>query len=151
MPAGMLRILRLAAASLVLVIFCCVVALRRGEDLPFVRPAGTPPGPVKILRFYASAGMLVTGEKAELCYGVENAKSVRIAPLSGDILPSARRCLEIVPKHTTHYTILAEGFDGKVAMQSLTLAVRPPEEAPGPVVHWVTLRSRRELPVSSKT
>ena len=46
----------------------------------WVRPVGTPPGPVKILQFYASVGMLTQGDKALLCYGVENAKTVRISP-----------------------------------------------------------------------
>jgi len=58
-----------------------------------------------------------------LCYGVENARSVHISPPVADLYPTAQRCLEIVPKHTTHYTIWAEGYDGKVATQSLTLPV----------------------------
>jgi hypothetical protein len=133
----MFRIYKLAAATGVMFLFCYGVSLRRPDDRQaFVRPAGAPPRPVRILMFYASSGMLVTGEKAQLCYGVENAKSVSIAPLTGDMMPSARRCLEIVPKHTTHYTILAEGYDGKVAMKSLTLAVRAPEVTPGPAVNW---------------
>jgi hypothetical protein len=60
-----------------------------------------------------------------LCYGVENAKSVRISPSIPGVYPSTNRCLEIVPERTTHYTILAEGFDGRVATQSFTLAVQP--------------------------
>jgi hypothetical protein len=128
---------KLVAAAGVLATLWCVVAVRRSADpQSFVQRADAPPRPVKILMFYASAGMLVTGEKAQLCYGVENAKSVSIAPLTGVVAPATRRCLEIVPKHTTHYTILAEGYDGKVAMQSLTLAVRSPSIGPGPLVNW---------------
>ena len=135
--AGMLGFYKLAAAAGVMATLLCVLALRQQSDpQAFVRPAGAPPRPVRILMFYASSGMLVTGEKAQLCYGVENAKSVSIAPLTGIVMPSARQCLEIVPKHTTHYTILAEGFDGRVATQSLTLAVRAPVLVPGPVVNW---------------
>ncbi len=99
----------------------------RSEPRAWLRPAGSPPGQVRILRFYASVGLVMTGESAELCYGVENAKSVRISPPLPNVYPSARRCLQVVPKHTTHYTILAEGYDGKVAVQSLTL---PVESAP---------------------
>lgn len=40
------------------------------------------------------------------------------------VYPSLSHCLEIVPDHTTHYTILAEGYDGAVATKSFTLAVR---------------------------
>jgi hypothetical protein len=91
-----------------------------------IRPLGTRTGPVKILNFYASVGAVTAGEKALLCYGVENAKSVRISPLIPGIYPSPNRCIEIVPERTTHYTILAEGFDGVVATQSFTLPVQPP-------------------------
>jgi hypothetical protein len=133
----MLRFYKLAAVTGLLAILWSVVALRRTDDLQaFVRPAGAQPGPVRILRFYASAGVLMTGEKAQLCYGVQNAKSVRIAPLLANVVPSVARCLEIVPKHTTHYTILAEGYDGRVAAQSLTLAVQKPAEPPQPKLNY---------------
>ena len=39
----------------------------------------------------------------------------------------------LVPTHTTHYTILAEGFDGRVAMQSFTLMVQEPGRRSSPV------------------
>jgi hypothetical protein len=98
--------------------------VRQSEPRAWVRPIGTRPGPVRIIQFYASVGILTAGDKALLCYGVENARSVRIAPLSQAVYPSYSRCLEIGPDHTTHYTILAEGYDGKVVMKSFTLAVQ---------------------------
>ncbi len=90
----------------------------------WVRPVGTHPGPVRILQFYANVGAIVPGEKALLCYGVENARSVKISPDMEGVYPSSSHCLEIVPEHTTHYMILAEGFDGAVATKSFTLPVR---------------------------
>src|SRR3954454_19256783 len=90
-----------------------------------IRPLGVRNGPVKILNFYASVGTVTVGETALLCYGVENAKSVRISPAIPGVYPSPNHCIEIVPERTTHYTILAEGFDGRVATQSFTLAVQP--------------------------
>jgi hypothetical protein len=84
---------------------------------------------VRILRFYATTGSITQGDKAQLCYGVENAKSVRILPSIASVAPAANRCLEIVPEHTTHYTILAEGFDGNIVTRPLTLVV---EIAPAP-------------------
>ena len=115
-------------AGLVAVLW--VLSSDRGQDRPsWVHPGGAERGPVKILQFYASVGSLTRGEKAMLCYGVENAKSVRISPMAQSVYPSANRCLEIVPEHTTHYTLLAEGYDGRVAMQSLTL---PVETVPAP-------------------
>jgi hypothetical protein len=49
------------------------------------------------------------------------------------VYPSPNHCLEIVPQRTTHYTILAEGFDGAVATRSITLAVQAPIEPRRPV------------------
>jgi hypothetical protein len=76
------------------------------------------------------------GEKATLCYRVENAKSVRISPFITGVYPWAAHCLEIVPEHTTHYTLLAEGFDGTVAAQSVTLAVQAAPQTPPPVLDY---------------
>jgi len=84
---------------------------------------GGPHGPVRILRFYTTTQSVVRGDKVQLCYGVANAKSVRISPSLQPLAPVANRCLEIVPDHTTHYTILAEGFDGNVVSKVLTLVV----------------------------
>lgn len=103
------------------------------------RPEPTA-GSVRILRFYASVGLVHHGESAEICYGVENAKSVRISPPIPNVYPSARRCLEVVPEHTTHYTILAEGYDGRVAMQSLTLPVQTVPAVLSPSVHFALAR-----------
>ena len=106
---------------------------RTGEPRVRIRPLGVRNGPVKILNFYASVGAVTIGEKALLCYGVENAKSVRISPSVQGVYPSINRCVEILPERTTHYTILAEGFDGVVATQSFTLPVQPPVVKPRPV------------------
>ena len=95
----------------------------------WIHPVGAPRGPVRILRFYATTGSINLGDKAQLCYGVENAKSVRISPAVAKVFPASNRCLEIVPDHTTHYTILAEGFDGNIATRFLVLVV---ETAPAP-------------------
>jgi hypothetical protein len=112
----------LAAMALILAVWTLGTSPpRTGES--WVRPSGMGPGPVRILQFYSSVGSIKAGEKALLCYGVENAKSVRIAPMMEGESPSPKHCLEVAPLHTTHYTILAEGFDGHVVMRSLTLPV----------------------------
>ena len=95
----------------------------------WISPVGAPRGPVRILRFYATTGSIALGDKAQLCYGVENAKSVRLSPPVAAVSPAANRCLDIVPDRTTHYTILAEGYDGRVATRFVTLVV---EMAPPP-------------------
>lgn len=101
-------------------------ATRRIDPRSWVHPPGAPRGPVKILQFYASVGLLEPGQKAKLCYGVENAKSVKISPALDGIYPSFNHCVEIGPSKTTHYTILAEGFDGRIAVESFTLQVVTP-------------------------
>jgi hypothetical protein len=47
---------------------------------------------------------------------------VRISPMQS-AWPAQSRCFDVVPEHTTHYTLLAEGFDGTVASRSFTLSV----------------------------
>jgi hypothetical protein len=112
---------------------------RPPDTRKWVRPVGSPPGPVKILQFYASVGLLTQGDKALLCYGVENAKSVRISPTMDNVYPALNHCLEIGPEHTTHYTILAEGYDGRVATKSFTLPVQGIPAPPRTRVNYARL------------
>jgi len=132
MLAGFSKIF--AAAGIVAAVWA-VGQAARPADGPWVH-APAARGPVRILRFYASVGILVKGEKATLCYRVENAKSVRISPFISGVYPWAEHCLVIVPEHTTHYTLLAEGFDGTVAAQSVTLAVEAAPPSPPPVLDY---------------
>lgn len=113
-------------------------ALHRSARDRQVRPIGTRTGPVRITQFYATAGTVLSGQKARVCYGVENARSVRISPDLDDVYPSPSRCVEVLPRRTTHYTILAEGFDGKMATRSFTIAVHPPMASPLPV-HYASM------------
>jgi hypothetical protein len=74
---------------------------------------------------------------------VENAKSVHISPSIATVAPSANRCLEIVPDHTTHYTILAEGFDGHIATRFLTLVVQASPAPPRSRMNMAALTAPR--------
>ena len=127
------RLTRIWVALGLLLAMWMLVSTRTVESRRWARPIGTRVGPVKILQFYASVGALTSGEKALLCYGVENARSVRISPAIPEVYPSVSHCVEIVPEHTTHYMILAEGFDGRVATQSFTLMVQEPDQRSRPV------------------
>ena len=111
-------------------------AVDRSDRRAWVHPAG---GPVRILRFYASAGILTAGEKARICYSVENARSVRISPMMQEVFFLPNHCLETMPEHTTHYTLLAEGYDGAVATKSFTLQVEAEEAPPPEVVDYAAL------------
>jgi hypothetical protein len=114
------------------------------------RPAATG-GAVRILRFYATTGSLTTGQSAQLCYAVENARLVRISPMQTSSAAQSR-CLDVVPEHTTHYTLLAEGFDGMVATRSFTLAVLPLRGPAEPTLQFAQFpsRSRGKAPLLSR-
>jgi hypothetical protein len=118
------RLTKLWVALGLLIAMWALGSVRRSDPRAWVRPVGSRPGPVRILQFYASVGSLTAGQKALLCYGVENAKSVRISPMLQGVYPSLSRCVEILPQHTTHYMIMAEGYDGQVATRSFTLSVQ---------------------------
>jgi len=129
----LLRFTKLFAAVALLAALWGLSRVHGSNDTPWVQASATP-GHVRILLFQASVGSLTRGEKAQLCYGVSNAKSVRISPVAVRVYPSANRCVEIVPQHTTHYLIQAEGFDGSVVTKSFTLPVQaPPPEPPQPL------------------
>ncbi len=74
--------------------------------------------------FSADSGLLKRGERTELCYGVENAKTVKLDPPVAQIKPSYRNCLEIAPKTTTTYTITADDGKGHTKSESLTVRVQ---------------------------
>lgn len=83
---------------------------------------------LRILQFYARDGHLIEGRSTVICYGVLNAKAVRIEPKVDGVSPSLNRCVEISPLHETTYTLTAEGTDGRTASSSFTLPVVPDEE-----------------------
>jgi hypothetical protein len=82
--------------------------------------------PARILFFYPRDPILPKGEKSVLCYGVAEAKSVRLDPPVEDIKPSLSRCIEIAPKRTTTYTLTAVGQDGRSVTQSASVRIGGP-------------------------
>jgi len=78
---------------------------------------------LKIMAFYASPGVVRRGEKALVCYGVSNAKTVQIEPHVDDITPSLSRCLDVFPKQTTEYKLTAADAQGHTTAQSFVLKV----------------------------
>jgi len=67
--------------------------------------------------------MVADGGVTLLCYGVSNAKSVRIDPPVDGVSPSLTRCVEVRPKGETRYTLTAVGGDGKAVSQSVTVRI----------------------------
>ena len=92
------------------------------------KPAPQPESksaPVRIAQFYASPAQVARGEKTLLCYGVENARTVWIAPPRKELSAALSRCVDVAPFETTTYTLTAEG-DGAPARQDVVVTVGAP-------------------------
>jgi hypothetical protein len=78
---------------------------------------------LKILTFYASPGVIKRGDHTDLCFGVNNAKSVRIEPHVEDLHPALSYCMQISPREDTEYKLTAEDAAGHTATQSVEVKV----------------------------
>ncbi|MBZ5592151.1 MAG: hypothetical protein LAP39_07940 [Acidobacteriia bacterium] len=81
-------------------------------------------GRLRILNFYVTPGIISRGQTALVCYGVVNAKSVRLEPAVERMYPAISRCFEVAPLHETRYTLIAEDAGGHTATESFVLQVR---------------------------
>ncbi len=95
---------------------------------------------LKIISFYGTPGILDEGETASICFGVQNAKSVRIDPPISELKPTFNRCLEAAPVKDTRYTLTAEDGTGQVVTESFELKVRP-DPMRGPKIEYFNVRS----------
>jgi hypothetical protein len=77
-----------------------------------------------IQNFYASAGVIRTGQSVQLCYGVANAKSVKLEPQPNPVWPSYSRCVNVTPSGTTTYTLTIADAGGHTKSESLEIKVR---------------------------
>jgi hypothetical protein len=77
-----------------------------------------------IQSFYASAGVIHRGEKVELCYGVANAKNVKLEPQDNPVWPSYNRCVEVAPKKDTTYTLTIQDAAGHTQTETLDIKVK---------------------------
>jgi len=77
-----------------------------------------------IQSFYASAGVVKRGESLQLCYGVANAKTVKLEPQDNPVWPSYNRCVEVSPKKDTRYTLTIQDAAGHTQTQSLDIKVK---------------------------
>ena len=99
-------------------------------------PAKAVP-PVKITHFYAGSQEVESGATVGFCYGVENARAVRIEPPVEQLMPGYNRCFYVALQRTATYRLLAEGLDGSTAAESLTVKVKP-----APRQHTATAANR---------
>src|SRR5438046_8391600 len=77
-----------------------------------------------IQNFYAIPGVIRSGQSVQVCYGVANAKTVKLEPQSNPVWPSYARCVEVTPAKTTTYTLTITGAAGDTKSQSLVVTVR---------------------------
>jgi len=76
-----------------------------------------------IQAFYANPGVVHRGETVQLCYGVANAKNVKLEPQSNPVWPSYARCVDVKPSKTTTYTLTIDDGAGNTKRQSLEVKV----------------------------
>jgi hypothetical protein len=98
--------------------------LLEGRHAPAEAPA-TDNGAVKIVQFYARAAEIVDGERNLICYGVRNARALRLEPAVENVAPSLVRCFWVEPRQDTTYRLVAQGFDGKQDEAAFEVKVRP--------------------------
>lgn len=80
---------------------------------------------VRITQFYATSAEITDAEHNTICYGVENAKAVRLEPAVESLTPALTRCFWVEPRRNTTYTLFAEGLDGSRASASFDVRVKP--------------------------
>jgi hypothetical protein len=78
----------------------------------------------RILSFYASPTVIRQGQTAQLCYGVANAKSVKLQPEGPRVWPSAAHCVDVSPTKSITYTLTIEDGTGKTQSQDVEIKVR---------------------------
>jgi hypothetical protein len=76
-----------------------------------------------IQAFYANPGTVHRGETVSLCYGVANAKTIKLEPQPNPVWPSYSRCVDVKPTKTTTYTLTIDDGAGNTKTQSLEVKV----------------------------
>jgi hypothetical protein len=82
-------------------------------------------GAIKIMSFYAVPSIIRLGDKAQLCYSVANADTVRIEPPPADeVWPSLSRCVNVSPGKDTVYRLVAKDAQENEKTAAIPIAVR---------------------------
>jgi hypothetical protein len=97
-------------------------ARERADDQRAVEQLGG--SEFKILNFYATPPVVHADETVQLCYGVSNAKTVKLEPQTNAVWPSVSRCIDVTPKKTTEYSLTIEDGNGNSKTSTLTVQVR---------------------------
>ena len=76
-----------------------------------------------IQSFYASPGAIHKGESVQLCYGVANAKTLKLEPQPNAVWPSYARCVSVSPAKSTTYTLTISDASGNTKTESVQVKV----------------------------
>jgi hypothetical protein len=79
---------------------------------------------LKILDFYATPPVIVRGQRATICYGVNGAERLRIDPPVEEIHPAVSHCLQVAPMMDTDYKLTAEDRAGHSVTASLSIKIQ---------------------------
>ncbi len=77
-----------------------------------------------IQSFYASPGTIHRGQSVQLCYGVANAKNVKLEPQPNAVWPSYAYCVNVSPAKSTTYTLTISDASGNTKTDSLKVVVK---------------------------
>ena len=105
---------------------------------------------LKVLQFYASPAQIFEGEQTLLCYGVEDAVSVRIEPEVEKLRPALSRCIGVSPKQDTTYKLIAQGPGREQASRSVRIVVKPVPR-PDPAIRSFTSNAAAAKPGDTVT
>lgn len=81
------------------------------------------PDGLKITSFYATPGAIRPGDKATVCYGVQDAAAVQLDPPVVSVWPSPTRCFDVSPRRDTQYKLTAQDARGHTESADFTLHV----------------------------
>jgi hypothetical protein len=94
---------------------------RRDDDRRAIEQLGG--SELSIRALYVSPAIVHAGEIVQLCYDVSKAKTVTLDPAVAEVWPSHTRCIDLMVKKSTTYTLTITGADGKTISQAVELIV----------------------------
>ena len=94
---------------------------REGDDAAIQQFGGSE---MAIQMLYASPPVVKRGEATSLCYGVANAKNVKLEPQDSPVWPSHSRCVDVRPTKETTYTLAIDDGKGHSLTRLVTIQVR---------------------------
>lgn len=98
---------------------------RRGSDYVAPDPMAAYGNRVKILQFYARDREVLPGGSSLICYGVVNAKELKLDPPVEKVWPAVSRCFNVQPVGNTRYKLTAVGTDHAIVSESVEIIVKP--------------------------